>query len=113
MYKIVNEGIPPLPDDISTELKNFLNSCFIRKTKQRKTAAELLSHPWVPQSTEKDPKPNVELEEEDLMAVPIVSSDIIARGHKHNNREAHKTQIVHYLLTLRLIPIKKKIGMEP
>jgi len=99
MYKIVNEGIPPLPDDISSELKDFLNNCFIRDPKKRKTATELLSHPWVSQLIENGPKPNVKLEEGE-QDLTIVRSDVGARGRKHNSREGHNTQMVDLLINL-------------
>jgi len=28
MYRLVKEGAPPIPDDISDTLKDFLQSCF-------------------------------------------------------------------------------------
>lgn len=96
MYKIVNEGIPPLPDDVSPELKEFLENCFIRDPKKRKTAAELLCHPWVSLSAETNPKPNIELAESDQegTAVPMGRVERGVRTHKHNSKEAHNTQMV-------------------
>jgi len=47
MLKIVNEGPPPLPDNISPELKDFLSNCFTKDSAQRKRASELLGHPWI------------------------------------------------------------------
>lgn len=98
MYKIVNEGIPPLPDDISPELKDFLNNCFIRDPKKRKTATELLFHPWIPQTTEGETKPNAELSEseQDVTTIPIGRSDVGVRGYKRNSKEGHIAQIVVY-----------------
>eukprot|EP00250_Pteridium_aquilinum_P026482 c33076_g1_i1 orf=2-832(-) len=41
------EELPPLPDCLSAEGKDFLSKCFQRDPKQRWTAAELLKHPFV------------------------------------------------------------------
>ena len=49
MLKIAKEGMPPLPEELSPELKDFLDHCFARDPAKRKTATELLNHPWTTQ----------------------------------------------------------------
>ena len=49
MLKIANEGLPPLPENFSPELKDFLGHCFDKEPSKRHTAIELLSHPWIAQ----------------------------------------------------------------
>ena len=38
---------PPMPDDMSQELRSFLNSCFLRNPIARPSISELLEHPFV------------------------------------------------------------------
>lgn len=47
LYKIVQDDHPPLPDCISAALRDFLLNCFLKEPRFRKSAAELLSHPWL------------------------------------------------------------------
>ncbi len=48
LYRIVQENHPPLPDTLSPPLKDFLKFCIFRKESvMRKSAAELLEHPWL------------------------------------------------------------------
>jgi len=46
-YRMVNDDHPPLPDDISKELADFLLKCFTRNVDERPDAEALLSHPWI------------------------------------------------------------------
>jgi len=48
-YRMVNDEHPPLPDDISRELGEFLRACFTRDVSARPDAAALLNHPWIRQ----------------------------------------------------------------
>ena len=48
MYHIANTAeAPPMPDDMSPELRSFLNSCFLRNPLTRPSINELLQHPFV------------------------------------------------------------------
>jgi len=48
MYHIANTAeAPPMPDDMSPELRSFLNSCFLRNPITRPSITELLKHPFV------------------------------------------------------------------
>lgn len=47
MIKIVQEGMPPLPDSISEELKDFLQRCFEKDPYKRVDAKTLLEHQWL------------------------------------------------------------------
>ena len=46
-FKMVSEERPPLPQDISKELEDFLICCFRRPVDTRPDARELMSHPWI------------------------------------------------------------------
>jgi serine/threonine protein kinase len=39
--------MPPLPDSMSDELKDFLNKCFEKDPYKRADAKVLLEHPWL------------------------------------------------------------------
>jgi len=47
LFKMVACAHPPLPPDISDELRDFLLKCFIRDVKLRPGPQELLQHPWI------------------------------------------------------------------
>merc|ERR1712137_72085 len=47
IYKMVNDGCPPLPDDISESAEDFLRQCFVEDPDQRLTAEQLRAHPWI------------------------------------------------------------------
>jgi len=47
MYRIVQDANPPIPDDISDKLKDFLANCFKKNPEERLSARQLLSHPWL------------------------------------------------------------------
>ena len=48
MYHIANTNeAPPMPDDISPELRSLLNVCFIRNPDQRPRIEELQRHPFI------------------------------------------------------------------
>eukprot|EP00002_Diphylleia_rotans_P007251 TRINITY_DN1675_c0_g3_i2.p1 TRINITY_DN1675_c0_g3~~TRINITY_DN1675_c0_g3_i2.p1 ORF type:complete len:739 (-),score=134.13 TRINITY_DN1675_c0_g3_i2:1203-3419(-) len=53
MYRIVQDLHPPLPDGISTELRDFLFKCFQKDVTKRETAKQLLNHEWI-NSAKKD-----------------------------------------------------------
>lgn len=50
LFSIVQDPHPPLPDGISTPIKDFLLLCFQKEPAMRSTAAVLLSHPWLQQA---------------------------------------------------------------
>ena len=47
MNKIVNQEMPPLPESISDELRDFLTKCFNKDHFHRLDAKVLLKHPWL------------------------------------------------------------------
>lgn len=47
LYRIVNDGCPPFPTNISPSLRDFLTKCFQREPLIRVTAKSLLKHPWI------------------------------------------------------------------
>ncbi|CDW87458.1 protein serine threonine kinase [Stylonychia lemnae] len=47
MVKIVQEGMPALPESITDELKDFLNKCFEKDPYRRIDAKGLLEHAWM------------------------------------------------------------------
>lgn len=47
LYRIVQDQHPPLPTGISAECEDFLMDCFKKHPTSRKTAEQLLQHPWI------------------------------------------------------------------
>lgn len=47
LYRIVQDEAPPLPDNLSADLVDFLLLCFQKDAKQRPDASSLLRHPWI------------------------------------------------------------------
>ncbi len=47
LYRIVQDDHPPLPDTLSPSLTDFLVLCFRKESVMRKSASELLEHPWL------------------------------------------------------------------
>lgn len=48
MFKIGNsKDLPPIPDHLSDEGKDFIRQCLQREPSRRLTAAKLLQHPFV------------------------------------------------------------------
>lgn len=54
LYHIVNCDCPPLPESITPHLKEFLLECFQKTTSLRKSALQLLTHPWVLEEEKKN-----------------------------------------------------------
>lgn len=47
MFRIVEDEMPPLPDDCSEALQDFLQQCFYKDPLQRPDAESLCEHPWL------------------------------------------------------------------
>ncbi|GFR52579.1 hypothetical protein Agub_g15172 [Astrephomene gubernaculifera] len=47
MFRIVQDAMPPLPEDISPLLRDFLSRCFLKDAKLRPDARTLLQHEWL------------------------------------------------------------------
>jgi serine/threonine protein kinase len=47
LFRIVEDDRPPLPENISPELRDFLIKCFCKEPEDRPTARELLLSPWL------------------------------------------------------------------
>jgi len=59
LYKIVQEDHPPIPQGISSALKDFLLNCFKKDENMRSSARQLLIHPWVKSIQLKNPESQV------------------------------------------------------
>ncbi len=47
LFRIVEDQMPPLPDEASENLKEFLTSCFNKDPAARPTAEQLFESEWV------------------------------------------------------------------
>jgi len=54
MFRIVEEGRPPLPSNLPKDCINFLEKCFKIKVERRPSATELLQHPWLKSKSQEE-----------------------------------------------------------
>ncbi|EFA86092.1 putative protein serine/threonine kinase [Heterostelium album PN500] len=47
MFRIVQDVKPPYPKNITTELNEFLDRCFVKSVEERASAKELINHRWI------------------------------------------------------------------
>jgi serine/threonine protein kinase len=47
MFRIVKDDMPPLPQGLSGELNDFLQTCFRKDPSSRPAATELFDHVWL------------------------------------------------------------------
>lgn len=47
MFRIVEDPMPPLPEDLSDDLRDFLTLCFNKDPTKRPNAETLFEHPWL------------------------------------------------------------------
>ncbi|RKP08881.1 kinase-like domain-containing protein [Thamnocephalis sphaerospora] len=47
LFRIVEDDSPPLPEEISPDLRDFLQQCFCKEPEERPTARELLESVWL------------------------------------------------------------------
>lgn len=47
LFNIVEDRMPPFPEDISDEMRSFLKACFKKDPKKRPSAQELIEHKWI------------------------------------------------------------------
>jgi len=59
LFHIVEDNCPPLPENISEELEDFLHICFKKDPAERTTATELLEHKWILHNAHHDPRKRV------------------------------------------------------
>ncbi|CDH49786.1 related to ser thr protein kinase [Lichtheimia corymbifera JMRC:FSU:9682] len=53
MFRIVEDDCPPIPENLSDDLQDFLRNCFQKDPDQRPSAAHLKPHPWIIQHQQK------------------------------------------------------------
>lgn len=53
MFRIVEDQCPPLPENISSDMKNFLEACFQKDPESRPSATQLKQHPWILQNQQR------------------------------------------------------------
>lgn len=55
MFRIVEDEYPPLPENISQDMKDFLLCCFQKDPDQRSSSKELQQHEWIKKNQKKAP----------------------------------------------------------
>ncbi|KAI8891122.1 Pkinase-domain-containing protein [Backusella circina FSU 941] len=53
MFRIVEDDLPPLPESISEDMRDFLMCCFQKDPNDRKSASELKQHVWIQQNQQR------------------------------------------------------------
>ncbi|KAF8202162.1 hypothetical protein BJ912DRAFT_431034 [Pholiota molesta] len=85
MFRIVEDDMPPIPEDASDPLKDFLEQCFHKDPTRRPSAEELCEHAWLKNTwvALKDLRP-----QDSIPFLRRVSTDL------------HKSEVVRYLSQL-------------
>ena len=47
MFRIVEDPMPPLPENCDAQLEHFLKQCFNKNPALRPSAEQLCEHPWL------------------------------------------------------------------
>lgn len=55
-FSILNDDMPVIPDNITSNLKDFLMKCFVKDPKKRATINDLLKHTWITMPSKKSYK---------------------------------------------------------
>ena len=85
LYRIVQDPSPPLPSNITLELRDFLVKCFQKEPLIRVSALALLKHPWITLNTA--PVVEVNMPEEVSNTIRNHIESIIEVEEKDNNKE--------------------------
>jgi hypothetical protein len=75
LFRIVQDEHPPLPDNISPALEDFLLQCFQKDPNRRIDAHGLLKHPWLKKSVEA-----IEAEQMKLAKMMSPAAGVVAMG---------------------------------
>jgi len=82
MFRIVTDEYPPLPDNISNNLKDFLIKCFIKDSNKRPKSRDLLNHPWITSPNKKLVKKFIN--DHDSNAIPESIMNELKNKYKNN-----------------------------
>jgi serine/threonine protein kinase len=84
LYRIVQDDYPPLPPNLSNELKDFLIKCFQKEPFFRKSAQDLLEHPWLSTVKNKNIQINedIQTQESDEEQVDCINTSITRENIK-------------------------------
>ena len=88
LYRIVQDPSPPLPSNITVELRDFLTKCFQKEPLIRVDALTLLKHPWITQNTA--PVVEVNMPEEVSNTIRNHIESIIEVEEKEKDKEKDK-----------------------
>ncbi|KAI8331532.1 kinase-like domain-containing protein [Chlamydoabsidia padenii] len=99
MFRIVEDDFPPLPDNISKDMRDFLLCCFQKNPDERPTAKTLKDHPWIQyhQRNLKTPANNVNSANDTLSSTdttPINESEHNKHGTIKSNSSSQRRSIV-------------------
>lgn len=91
LYRIVQDEYPPIPPVVSNELKDFLTLCFQKEPFFRKSAQDLLSHPWLAKAHKRLSEANEESSVEDLSQEDLFNAHINKRNSFHEDEQARNS----------------------
>lgn len=93
MYRIVDDPMPPIPEEWSTTLKDFLKQCFQRNPTDRPSAEALSEHDWLKEHCEvhrvlrpKDSVPFLRRVSQELQRPPDAVRFVNAEGPRSDSR---------------------------
>ena len=97
LFRIVQDDYPPLPEGISQALRDFLMLCFQKEPVMRKSAEQLLEHPWLQASNtiSQGGHPSLSLLPNSATDEPLSSADdshVIAKTIKFYQNDMNSSQ---------------------
>ena len=103
MFRIVTDDCPPIPNDISNNLKDFLLKCFIKDPNKRPSAKELLNHPWITTPNKKLVKKFINENNNGIIPINLINEwknnyrNILASGNSSNNQRNESQNVTEDL----------------
>ena len=92
LFKIVNEKNPPIPENLSEDLNDFLRLCFEIDHEKRSSARDLLGHPWLRKAREAEERNHANSAEKQIMQVEHQTST--ERDAKVLQQDAQKDNVL-------------------
>lgn len=92
MFRIVEDDYPPLPPNVSQNMKDFLLCCFQKDPEQRSSSKELQKHVWIEKHLKKSTPPSLSKATREIPGHPSTSSYNLETQQQHEASRNKKKQ---------------------